>query len=163
MTAAHQAYAGQRLAAEGPFQTGLDPGQHPARPDPSGRSARTRLIATRQGIITSLADAEWLLVRTAARIDYQARNAPASPYQPDQDDLLTLSRALAGMAASPPDRSSSSSPRGSKPGSPRSSENRRQLPNSAAAMGTPPSNRTATWTSTGTSPRSCTPSARPSQ
>ena len=30
MTAAHQAYAGQRLAAEGPFQTGLHPGQHPA-------------------------------------------------------------------------------------------------------------------------------------
>ena len=98
MTAAHQAYAGQRLAAEGPFQTGLDPGQHPAPVlTPPAAAPVSGLIATRQGIITSLADAEWLLVRTAARIDYQARNAPASCYQPDRDDLLALSRALAGM------------------------------------------------------------------
>ena len=98
MTAAHQAYAGQRLAAEGPFQTGLDPGQHPALVlTPPAAAPVSGLIATRQGIITSLADAEWLLVRTAARTGYQARNAPASSYQPDQDDLLALSRALAGM------------------------------------------------------------------
>ena len=102
MTAADQAYASQRLAAEGPFQTGLDPGQHPAPVlTPPAPAPAAGLIATRQGIITSLADAEWLLVRTAARIDYQARNAPASPYQPDQDDLLALSSALAGMSGQP--------------------------------------------------------------
>ena len=40
MTAADQAYASQRLAAEGPFQTGLDPDQHPASalaPSPAAR------------------------------------------------------------------------------------------------------------------------------
>ena len=89
MIAADQAYASQRLAAEGPFQTGLDPDQHPASalaPSP----AASGLIATRQGIVTSFADAEWLLVRTAARIDYQTGNAPASSYEPDEDDLLAL-------------------------------------------------------------------------
>ena len=97
MTAAHQAYAGQRLAAEGPFQTGLHPGQHPATVlTPSPAAPPPGLIATHQGIITSPADAEWLLVRTAARIDYQARHAPAFPYEPDEDDLLALSRALGG-------------------------------------------------------------------
>ena len=98
MTAADQAYASQRLAAEGPFQTGLDPGQHPASAlAPSPVATASGLIATRQGMVTSFADAEWLLVRTAARIDYQARNAPASPCQPDEDDLVALSRALGGM------------------------------------------------------------------
>jgi len=37
------------------------------------------------------------LVRTAARIDHQTRNAPASSYEPDEDDLLALSRALGGI------------------------------------------------------------------
>ena len=98
MTAAGQAYASQRLAAEGPFQTGLDLDQHPASGlTPSPAAPASRLIATRQGIVTSIADAEWLLVRTAARIDYQTRNAPASSYEPDEDDLLALSRALGGM------------------------------------------------------------------
>ena len=100
MIAADQAYASQRLAAEGPFQTGLDPDQHPASalaPSP----AASGLIATRQGIVTSFAEAEWLLVRTAARIDYQTRNAPASSYEPDEDDLLALSRALGGMCGQP--------------------------------------------------------------
>jgi len=98
MTAADQAYATQRLAAEGPFHTGLDLGQHPASAlAPSPAAPASGLIAARQGIVTSFADAEWLLVRTAARIDYQARHAPASPYEPDEDDLLALSRALGGM------------------------------------------------------------------
>ena len=97
MTAADQAYASQRLAAEGPFQTGLDPDQHPASALAPSPAPASGLIATRQGIVTSFADAEWLLVRTAARIDYQTRHAPASSYEPDEDDLLALSRALGGM------------------------------------------------------------------
>ena len=100
MTAADQAYASQRLAAEGPFQTGLDPDQHPASalaPSP----AAPGLIATCQGIVTSFADAEWLLVRTAARIDYQTRHVPASPCKPDEDDLVALSRALGGICGQP--------------------------------------------------------------
>lgn len=102
MTAAYQAYAGQRLAAEGPFRTGLDPAQHPASAVALSPAApASGLIATRQGIITSLADAEWLLVRTAARIGCQARHAPASRFEPDQDDLLALSRALGGLRGQP--------------------------------------------------------------
>jgi hypothetical protein len=98
MTAADQAYARQRLVAEGPFQTGLDLGQLPAPALASSPAApASGLIATRQGTVTSFADAEWLLVRTAARIDYQARHAPASSCEPDEDDLLALSRALGGM------------------------------------------------------------------
>jgi hypothetical protein len=98
MTAADRAYTEQRLSAEGPFQTGLDPGQ---RVDtvltPSPAAPAAELIATCQGIVTSFADAEWLLIRTAARTGYQARHPPAYPCKPDEDDLLTLSRALAAM------------------------------------------------------------------
>jgi hypothetical protein len=102
MTTADQAYASHHLAAEGPFQTGLDPGRHPVSAlTPSPGRPVPGLIATRQGIVTSFADAEWLLVRTAARIDYQARHAPASPYEPDEDDLLALSRALGGLCGQP--------------------------------------------------------------
>jgi hypothetical protein len=98
MAAGERAYAEQRLGAEGPFETGLDPGQRfgPILPASPGAPA-SGLIATHQGIVTSFADAEWHLIRTAARIDYQARHAPASPYEPDEDDVLALSRALAGM------------------------------------------------------------------
>jgi hypothetical protein len=98
MAAGERAYTEQRLGAEGPFETGLDPGQ---RLDtvlvPSVTAPPFRPVPAHQGIITSFADAEWHLVRTAARIDYQARHAPASPDEPDEDDLLALSRALAGM------------------------------------------------------------------
>jgi hypothetical protein len=102
MTAADQAYASQRLAAEGPFQTGLNPGQYPASAlTPSPAAPASGLIATRQGIVTSFADAEWLLVRTAARVGYQARHAPASTCKPDEDDLLALSRAIGGICGQP--------------------------------------------------------------
>ena len=98
MTAGERAYAEQRLGAEGSFDTGLDPAQ---RLDtvlaPSPAAPASGLIATHQGIVTSFADAEWHLVRTAARIDCQARHGPASSYEPDEDDLVALSRALAGM------------------------------------------------------------------
>jgi hypothetical protein len=95
MAAGDRAYTEQRLGAEGPFETGQEPGQRSDTalvPSPG----LTAPVPTHQGVITSFADAEWHLVRTAARIDYQARHAPAYPYEPDEDDLLTLSRALAG-------------------------------------------------------------------
>jgi hypothetical protein len=164
MTAAHQAYAGQRLAAEGPFQAGLDPGQHPATVmTPSPSAPPSGLIATHQGIITSFADAEWLLVRTAARTGYQARHAPASPYEPDEDDLLALSRALAGMCGQSAEQVIIQLTPRIEPGSRTSSGDQIPLPNSAANTGTQASSRTATLTSTETPPRSCTPSARPNQ
>ena len=96
--AGERSYTEQRLGAEGPFETGLDPGHRfDTVLTPSPAAPVSGLIATHQGIITSFADAEWLLVRTVARIDYQARHAPAHPYEPDEDDLVALSRALARM------------------------------------------------------------------
>ncbi len=97
LAAGYRAYAGQRLSVEGPFGTGQDSSLRPALLIPSAAAPAFELIATHQGIVASFADAEWHLVRTAARIDYQARHAPAYPYERDEDDLIALSRALGGM------------------------------------------------------------------
>ena len=94
MTAGYRAYAAQRLGAEGPFPTGQDTSRSPALLTPSPDAPAFELTATHQGIVTTFADAEWHLIRTAARIDYQARNAPEYPYHRDEDDLIALSRAL---------------------------------------------------------------------
>ena len=101
MTAGYRAYAAQRLSAEGPFQTGQDTSQHPPQLAPSPDAAAFELIATHQGIVTTVADAEWHLVRTAARIDYQARNAPEYPNHRDEDDLIALSRGLGRLCGLP--------------------------------------------------------------
>jgi hypothetical protein len=101
MSAGYQAYAAQRLGAEGPFQTGQDTSQSPPLLTPSPDAPASELIATSQGIVTTSADAEWHLVRTAARIDYQARHAPEYPYHRDEDDLIALSRALGRMCGLP--------------------------------------------------------------
>ena len=97
LAAGYRAYAGQRLSVEGPFGTGQDSSLRPALLIPSAAAPAFELIATHQGIVASFAEAEWHLVRTAARIDYQARHAPAYPYERDEDDLIALSRALGGM------------------------------------------------------------------
>jgi len=94
MTAGYRAYAAQRLSAEGPFQTGQDTSQRPGLLTPSPGAPAFELIATSQGIITTSADAEWDLIRTAARIDYQARHITEYPYRPDEDDLIALGRAV---------------------------------------------------------------------
>jgi hypothetical protein len=97
LAASYRAYAGQRLSAEGPFGTGQDSSLHPALLIPSAAAPEFELLATHQGIIASFAEAEWHLIRTAARIDYQARHAPEYPYEHDEDDLVALSRALGEM------------------------------------------------------------------
>lgn len=97
MTAGHQAYAAQRLDAEGRLQTGQDTSHSPPLLTPSPDAPAFELIATHQGIITTFPDAEWHLVRTAARVDYQARHLPQYPYDRDDDDLIALSRALGRM------------------------------------------------------------------
>ena len=76
-----------------PDRAGHQPQSRVADPFPRC-SAAFELIATRQGIVTTFADAEWHLVRTAARIDYQAGNAPEYPNHRDEDDLIALSRGL---------------------------------------------------------------------
>jgi hypothetical protein len=97
IAASDRAYAEQRLSAEGPFETGQASSLRPAPLTPSAAAPEHELIATHQGIITSFAEAEWHLIRTAARIDYQARHAPEYPYKRDEDDLVALSRALGEM------------------------------------------------------------------
>jgi hypothetical protein len=97
LAASYRAYAGQRLSAEGPFGTGQDSSLHPALLIPSAAAPEFELIAIHQGIVASFAEAEWHLIRTAARIDYQARQAPEYPYERDEDDLAALSRALGEM------------------------------------------------------------------
>jgi hypothetical protein len=101
MTAGYRVYAAQRLGAEGPFPTGQDTSRSPALLTPSPDAPAFELTATHQGIVTTFADAEWHLIRTAARIDYQARNAPEYPYHRDEDDLIALSRALGRMCGLP--------------------------------------------------------------
>lgn len=97
LAAGYRTYSGQRLSAEGPFGTGLDSSLRPAVLIPSAAAPEFDLIATHQGIVASFAEAEWHLIRTAARVDYQARHAPAYPYERDEDDLVALSRALSEM------------------------------------------------------------------
>jgi hypothetical protein len=85
------AHARHRLSAEGPFETGQDPGpgraSQPTAPFPP--------CATNQGIVIAAADAEWLLVRTAAR-NLACEQAGLPPDGRDADDERVLTRALAG-------------------------------------------------------------------
>jgi hypothetical protein len=93
LAASGTAYTEQRLREEGPFQAGRDTGQDAILVS----SARPfRPIATRQGVVTSGSDAEWLLVRTAARVrDMERRGHAVSDMTEDIDDKLALSAALA--------------------------------------------------------------------
>ena len=84
------AHARQRLLAESPFRTGQDPAPRPA----SQATAPFTPCATHQGVVVSAADAEWLLVRTAAR-SYASEFAGLPPDPRDADDEQALNRALA--------------------------------------------------------------------
>lgn len=96
LSAGLTAHARQRLSAEGPFETGQDPA-------PSSQTATTvpfRPTATNQGVVISATDAEWLLVRTAAR--NQGREQHGVPAdQRDADDQRALAEALAGARGRP--------------------------------------------------------------
>jgi hypothetical protein len=105
------AHAQQRLSAEGRFRTGQDPAPgHAAQ-----AAAPFPPCATNQGVVVSAADAEWLLVRTAARnyasdlVPTPARGhasefAGRSPDPRDVDDERALNRALAGARGQHPNR-----------------------------------------------------------
>jgi hypothetical protein len=84
------AYARQRLSAEGRFRTGQDPA-----PDHAARAAAPfPPCATNQGVVVSAADAEWLLIRTAAR-NYASEFVGLPPDPRDADDERALNQALA--------------------------------------------------------------------
>jgi hypothetical protein len=88
------AYTEQRLREEGPFQAGQDTGRDASLVSLATRPFRP--IATRQGVVTSGSDAEWLIVRSAARVrDTERRGHAVSDLTEDIDDKLALSAALA--------------------------------------------------------------------
>jgi hypothetical protein len=103
LTAGLRAHALRRLRAEGPFQTGQEPGQlqAPAFPLPAGASFPP--AATNQGVVVSPADAEWLLIRTAARNQERWQNGlPAD--RRDTDDERVLTEALAAASGQAPEK-----------------------------------------------------------
>lgn len=90
----------RRLQAEGPFQRGDNERQTSTLlPSPAGQPFP--LVPTHQGVVTSRSDAEWLLVRTTARIQEGAQLGLPS-YHPDHDDQRALVSALAGAGGLPP-------------------------------------------------------------
>jgi hypothetical protein len=94
LAASGTAYTEQRLREEGPFQAGRDTGQDSILVCSAAWPFRP--IATGQGVVTSGSDAEWLLVRTAARVRDTERHAHAvSDMTEDIDDKQALSAALA--------------------------------------------------------------------
>lgn len=91
----HRAYTEQRLREEGPFETGQEPRSRPATLLTAVPAAAIfRPVATHQGVITTFGDAEWHLVRTAARIRDRERGGFQGAYLPDIDDRRILSDAL---------------------------------------------------------------------
>ena len=96
-----RAYARQRLSAEGPFETGLDPAQPRATTLSPAPSPPFEPVATNQGVVTSFGDAEWLLIRTTARIrDFEHRGFGTADHR-DLDDRRALADALAGACGRP--------------------------------------------------------------
>jgi hypothetical protein len=92
------AYTAQRLREEGPFQAGQDTGRDAVLVSSATRPFRP--TATRQGAVTSGSNAEWLIVRTAARVrDTERRGHAVSDLTQDIDDKLALSAALAAACS----------------------------------------------------------------
>jgi hypothetical protein len=96
-----RAYARQRLSAEGPFETGLGPAQPRATTLSPAPFPPWEPVATNQGVVTSFGDAEWLLIRTTARIrDFEHRGFGTADHR-DLDDRRALADALAGACGRP--------------------------------------------------------------
>lgn len=94
-------HARQRLSAEGPFETGLDPAQPRATTLSPVASPPFEAVATNQGVVTTFGDAEWLLIRTTARIrDFEQRGFGTADHQ-DLDDRRALADALARACGRP--------------------------------------------------------------
>lgn len=101
MTAGLRAHAQQCLDAYGPIDTGLIPDRRPAVTlSPSRAGPPFEPIVTHQGVVTTLGDAEWLLIRTAARIEHKERYGRLTRH-PDLDDRRALTKALASACGLP--------------------------------------------------------------
>ena len=103
LAASERSYTEQRLHEEGPFQAGCRTVSR-ALPIPSPGAPSFQPAATSQGVVTSMGDAEWLLVRTAARLqDLEHRGHTALALSRDVSDRRVLSEALGaacGLAGS---------------------------------------------------------------
>jgi hypothetical protein len=102
LASALRVHARQRLRAEGPFETGQAPGRLLPAPEYALPAAVSfRMVATNQGVVVSPADAEWLLIRTAARNrECEQYGYPAQPR--DADDQRVLAEALAEASGQSP-------------------------------------------------------------
>ena len=102
MAAGLRAHAQQCLSAYGPIDTGLSPHQRPAAALTRPAAAPPfEPVVTHQGVVTAPGDAEWLLIRTAARIEQEEQRGYLTGYR-DLDDRRALAGALA-MACSLPE------------------------------------------------------------
>jgi hypothetical protein len=95
LAAGLRAHARQRLCAEGPFQIGQDSAGLPAPESLPSPAAQFQPTATNQGVVTSPADAEWLLIRTAARNQERGQRGLPGASPRDADDQRVLAEALA--------------------------------------------------------------------
>jgi hypothetical protein len=100
MAAGLRAHTQQCLSAYGPIDTGIAPGRRPAMVLDRSAAAPFDPVVTDQGVVTALGDAEWLLIRTAARTEHARQHGyPASDH--DLDDRRALADALAQACSLP--------------------------------------------------------------
>jgi len=101
MAAGLSAHAQQCLSAYGPIGTGLIPDRRPAVVlFPSRPAPPFGPVVTHQGVVTAFGDAEWLLIRTAARIEQEEQRGYLTSDR-DLDDRRALTDALARACSLP--------------------------------------------------------------
>ena len=101
MAAGLRAHAQQCLSAYGPIDTGLVPDRRPAVVlTRSAAAPPFEPVVTHQGVVTALGDAEWLLIRTAARIEQKEQRSYLTSDR-DLDDRRALTGALARACSQP--------------------------------------------------------------
>jgi hypothetical protein len=96
-----RAHVQQCLSAYGPVDTGLDPDRRRATVlSASAAAPPFEPVVTHQGVVTDFADAEWLLIRTAARIEQKEQHGYLTSDR-DRDDRRALTDALARACSLP--------------------------------------------------------------
>jgi hypothetical protein len=94
LAVSERSYTEQRLQEEGPFRAGCRTVCR-ALPSPSPTVPLFQPAATSQGVVTSMGDAEWLLVRTAGRLqELEQRGHTTLALPSDISDRRVLSEAL---------------------------------------------------------------------
>src|SRR5260221_13993790 len=102
MAAGLRAHAQQCLSAYGPINTGRAPDRRPAVVlTRSAAAPPFEPVVTHQGVVTAPGDAEWLLVRTAARIEQRQQRGYVLTGDRDLDDRRALAGALARACSVP--------------------------------------------------------------